>query len=719
MICKCILVLFTALLASSSSWIFAQIPTPSPDNEESTDEGYLLSEISAEPVEAQLEESVKDSNLNNTEQYEEITISASKHWELAAKIINVDASRVEDKSTTHPNEVFAQVPSVWISRGSGQEHLTAIRSPVLTGTGACGNVLFLEQGVSIRPGSFCNINNLFELDLNTADSIEVVLGPAGAVYGGNALNGAINIIREIDAPTAELSVFLQPELRKIDYQQSFEDHEINFSFTDADSFRDDEGYSDFKYNHLFDFQDGLLSLSFTNLDQNTAGYITGTDSYKDESTRNGNVNPEAYRKAQSIRLIGQKEIDNWELLAWVRTSDMEFIQHFIPGAVDPIETNSHYSGGSILQTQLDYAEWDITLGIHTETGLVSLTQTQTYENTCVFGTCYPTGTHFDYSVGFTSLATFGNSNVKLSKTWNMVIDARIQKDDFDYTTNIAAGDSCSAWKQEVNSDFSGTCRYFRPDDSSNSYSNFSWRVGANKALDSFGNESDSLLFFSLSNGFRTPQIAELYRLQYDQTTADLDGEDYLQFEVGMNTFYREMNISWSIWFGEKTNVVYRNSNDFLVDNAKTSHNGLEISFNLPKMNRQSFSLSFSYGDHTYASSEGSVVAGNKIDTAPALGVNGFWQYAIAEKSSFAWELDFTDSYYTNPANTAEYDGHTLIHLYFNHLFADEWSLQVQAKNVTDEYYAERADNAFGNDRYFPGAPLTLGIKFTKQWIADK
>ena len=33
---------------------------------------------------------------------------------------------------------------VWLSRGSGQEHLTAIRSPVLAGAGSCGDFIELR-----------------------------------------------------------------------------------------------------------------------------------------------------------------------------------------------------------------------------------------------------------------------------------------------------------------------------------------------------------------------------------------------------------------------------------------------------------------------------------------------------------------------------------------------------------------------------------------------
>jgi outer membrane receptor for Fe3+-dicitrate len=47
----------------------------------------------------------------------------------------IDAQTVKDVAATHPSEILNRVPGVWINRGSGQEHLTAIRSAVYTGFG--------------------------------------------------------------------------------------------------------------------------------------------------------------------------------------------------------------------------------------------------------------------------------------------------------------------------------------------------------------------------------------------------------------------------------------------------------------------------------------------------------------------------------------------------------------------------------------------------------
>ena len=47
-----------------------------------------------------------------------------------------------------------RAPGVHIHRGSGQEHLTAIRSPVLVGGAGAGSFLYLEDGIPMRAAGF-------------------------------------------------------------------------------------------------------------------------------------------------------------------------------------------------------------------------------------------------------------------------------------------------------------------------------------------------------------------------------------------------------------------------------------------------------------------------------------------------------------------------------------------------------------------------------------
>jgi outer membrane cobalamin receptor len=107
---------------------------------------------------------------------------------------------------THHAEVLNRVAGVMIQRGSGQESLTAIRSPVLPGAGSCGAFLFLENGIPIRPVGFCNVNELFEINTEQAHAIEVLRGPGTALYGSNAMHGTVNVLQAAMTPARAVGV---------------------------------------------------------------------------------------------------------------------------------------------------------------------------------------------------------------------------------------------------------------------------------------------------------------------------------------------------------------------------------------------------------------------------------------------------------------------------------------------------------------------------------
>ena len=82
----------------------------------------------------------------------------SQAWQSIGNVSRVTRQQIERSAAHHPAELLNALPGVWVSRGNGQEHLTAIRSPVLTGPGACGAFLMLENGIPIvRLGSVMSI----------------------------------------------------------------------------------------------------------------------------------------------------------------------------------------------------------------------------------------------------------------------------------------------------------------------------------------------------------------------------------------------------------------------------------------------------------------------------------------------------------------------------------------------------------------------------------
>jgi outer membrane cobalamin receptor len=132
---------------------------------------------------------------------EEVVVTGTRSeqvlGEMPGNTAVVTSEELELISATHPTEIFTRTPGVLVSRGgSGQEHLTAIRSPVFTGPGACGEFLLAQDGVQLRPTGFCNVNELLQANTEQAARIEVLRGPGTVFYGSNALHGIINVIRQ-------------------------------------------------------------------------------------------------------------------------------------------------------------------------------------------------------------------------------------------------------------------------------------------------------------------------------------------------------------------------------------------------------------------------------------------------------------------------------------------------------------------------------------------
>ncbi len=140
---------------------------------------------------------------------------------------------------------------------------------------------------------------------------------------------------------------------------------------------------------------------------------------------------------------------------------------------------------------------------------------------------------------------------------------------------------------------------------------------------------------------------------------------------------------------------------------ETTHHGIELDFSYAITNTLTFALAGTYAVHQYdfdrdIGAGDTIESGNEVDTAPeTLGSAWFnWLYNPAGRAELEWI--HVGDYYLNAANTATYNGHDLLNLRVHHWFGDGWNVGLRITNLLDEIYAERADFAFGNYRYFPG-----------------
>ena len=637
---------------------------------------------------------------------EEIVVTGTLGERLgtAGSVGRIDGDALAEIRHNHIHEALARVPGVWVARGSGQEHLTAIRSAVLTGAGACGEFLYLEDGLPIRPAGFCNINNLFEVNGEQAGGIEVWRGPSSAVLGGNALHGAINVLTA-NPQGARLSL----EGGSYGYYQAraalggeIGGHKVGLSAhgSQTNGYRDATGYGQQKLSlvHAVDLGGWRVrnTLHATNLNQETGSYVRGFEAYEDGDLRRSNPNPEAYRDAWSWRAASHWSREQTQASAYLRRSRMVFLQHFLPG--QPTETNEQTSGGVLVSQGFAAGAWAGRFGAQLEAMQGSLLEFQDRPTT---GSAFlmatrPAGRHYDYGVDSIMAAGFYDLSGTLAEGLRLVHSLRLEHLSYDYANRHLTGNS----RDDGSACGFGGCLYTRPASRDDEFTEVAGRLGFER---DFGTRHSGYLM--LSTGFRPPQATELYRLQQGQTVADLDSERLLSVEAGVRSG------AWSISaFSERTrDFIFRDASGFNVSDGKTKSNGVEFSGDW-QLGDHTLSLAASYAVHKYdftrAAGRGEQIEdGNMMDSAPRWLSNARWRFQPGENWYSEFELSQVGEHYVDAANTAKYKGHVVLNWRGGYRLTQRIDLFARVINLLDERYADRADYAFGGYRYFPAMPI--------------
>lgn len=620
----------------------------------------------------------------------------------SGSITVLDARTVQTVGATHPSEVLNRVPGVWINRGSGQEHLTAIRSAVYTGAGACGEFALLEDGIPLRPQGFCNINNLFELNTEQAQAIEVWRGPASAVLGGNAMHGAINVVSRMPEHTS-----LGVEVGRYDFARfdvsgglTAAKHTFGASFvgTTTNGYRTDTGYSQQKayLAHMTQTNGWAVKnqLTATLLNQETGSYVRGFEAYKDAELRRSNPNPEAFRDAWSLRASSEWTKDQWTLKPYIRRSQMTFLQHFLPG--QPLEQNEQTSGGLIVNYDIDTGALNASVGGHLElmTGALREFQGGPTTGSAFLVATRPPGLHYDYDVDSQLIAGFYDIQFGLDHGLRILHSLRLEHLRYDYTNKHIVGNT----RDDGTPCGFGGCLYTRPASREDSFTNVGARLGVE------GDLKAGLLYANVSRGFRPPQVTELYRLRGGQTIADLDSEELTSVEAG----FKNETMTLAVFAERTRNYLFRDSEAFNVSDGRTRSVGAELSLQ-HRVDRHRFQLAATYARHEYdfdraATGRETIVNGNDLDSAPRWIANAAWQMAITDRLDHELEVNRVGSYFLNAANTAKYEGHYAVNWRLHWQVNTKTEVSLRVINLLDGEYADRADFAFGSERYFPAMP---------------
>ncbi|MAN47215.1 MAG: TonB-dependent receptor [Alphaproteobacteria bacterium] len=647
---------------------------------------------------------------SGTRRYDPIQVYGDRVETDPGSYSALDAEAVFEVHADHPAEILNRLPGVNVQMNSGQEHLIAIRSPVLTGGAGQGSFLILENGVPVRSPAFGNVNSLLEPHHEVASAIEVVRGPGSAKYGSNAVHGLINVILpEVGQGSEAVASYGTLGRWRGDVTLDEGEHWLAALSLQKDiGWRDNTGIDQQKLTLMSDWTLGIWDatawLTASNLNQETAGFIEGKDAYKDEDIARSNPNPEAYRDAWSVRagarLSRPLNGGGLVLTPYAHTQAMTFAQHFLPNG--GVEKNGSTGGGLMARYQRaasDALTWRIGADVDVASGWLKEIQPEPFGFFPGDGR-FPQGKHYDYTVDTLMGALWGELDYALTEDMHVVAGLRAEAHEYDYSTDVAPG---------ING------RFNVPADRTDTFELLTPKLGV---IWSVADAVD--LYANYARGQRAPQASDLYRLQSLQVAGQVKEETLDSIEIGARGSALQGRLLYDVsaYWMEKENFFFRDSDGLNVPDGSTEHKGVEVTGAFELTPVLSLSGAASWSDQTYTfdrivgSGTETIRDGNEIDTAPEwlANVSLDWQATNALKLSL--NVDHVGEYYVDPANTTVYPGHTVLGARGSWAFSDTAEVFLIVRNLTDERYADRADLAFGNDRYFPGEPVnaTLGMR---------
>ena len=613
--------------------------------------------------------------------------------DVPASVELISANQLENISLVHPAEALNGVAGVNIHRGSGQEHLTAIRSPVLTGGAGAGSFLYLEDGVPLRAAGFANVNGLFEAGTEFAGKLEVFKGPGPVTYGSNAVHGLINVqSADVNDPNRIQLLGSDDGLISVQAAATQGDFRASVSLVSDNGFREDSGFDQQKFQLKYQNDLGPWSVdwlsSFNNLNQETAGFIQGDDAFRDDDIRFTNPNPEAFRDGKSYRTQArfERELDNGKTLAltpYARRAELRFLRHFVPGQA--LEKNGHSSVG------LQSAYYDDSFNIGADVEYTKGTLFEFQENPSRFS--FVQGLHYDYEVESFVGAIYAQKDFTLSDKLTLDLGARAEYTDYTYDNQASDGRSG---------------RFIRVADRSDDFLTITPKASLRYNFD-----NGNTVYARAARGSRAPQVTDLYSVQLNQVAGEADVETLDSLEAGFKGAVGIFDTEIAVFTQWKDNFFFRNANGFNVVNGKTRHSGVELSFTGDITDWLSISGDATLARHTYdfdldeGSAANNITEGDRVDTAPD--TLAHMRATLTPLDNFETEIEWrhVGSYFTNPGNTAVYEGHDIFVLRGRYDMSEAITLFGRVDNLFDTRYADRADFAFGNERFFPGRPRTL------------
>ncbi len=678
-------------------------------------------------------QSIKISLKPSATTLQQVVVSASRDAQLRSDapvaITSVSPTLIDETKASSLDQVLNKVTGVFMVDLGNEQHSMSIRQPLSYKS----LFLYLEDGLPIRPTGVFNHNALIEMNMEALKTVEVIRGPSSALYGSEAIGGAMNFIiqRATAVPTASISFQGDSEgYSRVNFRMG---NTVNqklgvsvggYYAKRQDGFRDHSDMDKLAITATVDYR----------LGENTK--LETTTSYVDFHTdMTGSLDSARFygKEYSSVHTFTERTVKAFRSQVklshnWTDNSKTDFRVFFRDNSVGQIPTyrvrddrswsnpsgdpllahgevneQSFRSYGTLVQHNQSISDkltfrvgasidispssyWGNYIRIaRTEEGIYS-----GYEE-------MPDSVLTSYDVDLINTAAYTQVSYQLTERLNIVASLRYDRFGFRYDNHLPS------------TAFSGA-----PDEN-NSFSALTPRLGLTY------NVNDELGFYAnYSKGFVPPQIGELYR---GVKVPTLQPAIYHNYEAGGWLAIPQIK-------GFADLAVYRlNGTDEILSvqlddgsfenrNAgSTRHQGIEMSLRGEPITGLQLRVGATVASHTFMEyvENGVEFNENQMDRAPRVISNSEITYRPEFISGLrvALEWQHISPYYMDAANTVKYEGFDIFNLRIGYKVSgiEFWG---NIMNIADVVYATNASRSRWGTSYSPGIPrlFQFGIGYS-------
>ena len=652
-----------------------------------------------------------------------IVVSANKlkekRIESPVAISILSPKTVDEAKAQRIDFLLNKVSGVYMPTIGNEQHMMSIRQPI----SLKGLYLYLEDGMPIRTSGLFSSNALIEMNSSNIHSIEIIKGPASALYGAEAIGGVVNILTTPVPSKADAFISTQitnTGFKKLDLSWGAPTKTGGWMISAAltDQKNGITEYSDFNKKALsvkrtFRVNEklkGYQNLQYINYYTQMTGSL---DSIKFFQKNFGSQQSFTFRKIDALRF--RQNLDykwnthsNTTFNFMYRNNTMDQNPAYLIASTANAtnfkgQVNSNHFDAYVLDLQHIWSipllsskimlggYWDITnqnlianyIDIVKDTSIGKFTK-YTYPIRDSLIT--------NYNTQISNKAIYFNYIANLNKAIRLNMTMRY--DNFEYLfNNLLPIGTPSA---------------------NNNFTQFTPKLGLTYNQRKWGG------YLNYSKGFVPPQITEIYnaiRVPY------LLPQNFSNIEIGSWYQSKKLSAEISIYSlqGKNEIISVRQTDGVNLNqnSGATSHMGIEYQVRYQLAPSMEISLNGTNTKHKYlnTSIKGVDVSGKQMNAAPNLfnNLSFNWKPTKLIRSSLEWIHQ--SAYYMDETNTTRYPGFNLLNARFG-LQLKKSEIWLNVLNLTNTYYSTMATKNFsvkGSSAYsyYLGEPraITIGWKW--------